>query len=160
VTIDETLTRLGLTVPPPVVAPPGFDFHFERVRTLGTRAFVAGHMAQASDGSLCGPFGKVPTEVDLPAAQEAARNTAMSMLASLKAVLGTLDRIEAWLVVNGFVNAEPGFPQTTQVLDAFSDRILEIFGQQVGGHARTAIGASALPLNSCVIVAAELEISG
>ena len=82
----------------------------------------------------------------------------MSMLASLKLALGDLDRITAWLVVSGFVNADPGFPQTTHVLDAFSDRILDIFGQEVGGHARTAIGATALPLNSCVIVAAELEV--
>jgi enamine deaminase RidA (YjgF/YER057c/UK114 family) len=158
-TTDDTLTRLGLTVPPPAVPPPGFEFHFERVRMHGVRAYVAGHMAQAADGSLCGPFGKVPTEVDLTSAQEAARNTAMSMLASLKSALGSLDRIEAWLVVNGFVNADPGFPQTTLVLDAFSDRILEIFGPTVGAHARTAVGASALPLNSCVIVAAELEIT-
>ena len=82
----------------------------------------------------------------------------MSMLASLKLALGDLDRIAAWLLVQGFVNADPGFPQTTQVLDAFSDRILEIFGPDIGAHARTAIGAAALPLNSCLIVAAELEI--
>jgi len=157
--IDETLARLGLTVPPPAVPPPGFEFHFERVRTRGRRAFVAGHMAQAPDGSLCGPFGKVPSQVDLSAAQDAARNTAMSMLASLKLALGSLERIEAWLVVNGFVNADPGFPHTTQVLDGFSDRVLEIFGPAVGAHARTAVGASALPLNSCVVVAAELEIT-
>lgn len=157
--IDDTLSQLRLTVPPAATAPPGFGFHFERVRLRGSRAFVAGHMAQAPDGSLSGPFGKVPTEVALPEAQEAARNTAMSMLASLKLALGNLDRIEAWLVVNGFVNAEPGFPQTTQVLDAFSDRIVEVFGPTVGAHARTAIGVAALPLNSCVIVAAELEIT-
>jgi enamine deaminase RidA (YjgF/YER057c/UK114 family) len=157
--IEEALVRLGLTLPPPASPPPGFEFHFEPVRIRGSRVFVAGHMAQAPDGTVCGPFGKVPSEVSLPDAQEAARNTAMSMLASLKAALGDLDRIAAWLVVSGFVNADPGFPQTTHVLDAFSDRILEIFGPTVGAHARTAIGASALPLNSCVIVAAELEIA-
>jgi enamine deaminase RidA (YjgF/YER057c/UK114 family) len=156
--IDDVLHRLGLTVPPPATPPPGFDFHFERVRLRGNRVFVAGHMAQAPDGTLCGPFGKVPSEIQVTSAQEAARNTAMSILASLKLALGDLDRIAAWLLVQGFVNADPGFPQTTQVLDAFSDRILEIFGPDIGAHARTAIGAAALPLNSCLIVAAELEI--
>jgi enamine deaminase RidA (YjgF/YER057c/UK114 family) len=156
--IDEALRRLGLTVPPPATPPPGFDFHFEPVRVRGNRVFVAGHMAQAPDGSLCGPFGKVPGEVPVTAAQEAARNTAMSILASLKLALGDLDRIAAWLLVQGFVNADPSFPQTTHVLDAFSDRIVEIFGTDVGAHARTAVGVAALPLNSCLIVAAELEI--
>ena len=156
--IEDVLLRLGLTVPPPVTPPAGFDFHFEPVRVRGNRAFVAGHMAQAPDGSLCGPFGKVPTEISVSSAQEAARSTAMSILGSLKVALGALDRVAAWLFVQGFVNADPGFPQTTHVLDAFSDRILEIFGPDIGPHARTAIGVAALPLNSCVIVAAELEL--
>jgi enamine deaminase RidA (YjgF/YER057c/UK114 family) len=156
--IDDALQRLGLLLPPPASPPPGFEFHFEPVRIRKNRVFVAGHMAQAPDGSLCGPFGKVPGEVSVADAQEAARNTAMSMLASLNQALGSLDRIESWLVVQGFVNADPGFAQTTHVLDAFSDRILEIFGSDVGGHARTAIGVVGLPMNSCVIVAAELEI--
>ena len=57
----------------------------------------------------------------------------MSILASLKLALGDLDRIAAWLSVQGFVNANPGFPQTTHVLDAFSDRILvRIFGPTWG----------------------------
>jgi len=156
--IEEVLGQLGLAVPPPATPPPGFDFHFERVRVRGNRAFVAGHMPQAPDGLLCGPFGKVPSQVSVSSAQEAARNTAMSMLASLKQTLGDLDRIAAWVLVQGFVNADPGFPQTTQVLDAFSDRILEVFGEEVGAHARTAIGVAALPMNSCLIVTAELEI--
>jgi hypothetical protein len=61
-------------------------------------------------------------------------------------------------MVNGFVNADPGYGETTLVLNAFSEFILEVFGPVVGAHARTAIGVASLPLNSCVIVAAELEI--
>jgi enamine deaminase RidA (YjgF/YER057c/UK114 family) len=143
--IEDALHRLGLILPPPATPPPGFEFHFERVRIRGNRVFVAGHMAQAPDGALCGPFGKVPSQVPVSSAQEAARNTAMSILASLKLALGDLDRIEAWMVVQGFVNADPGFPQTTHVLDTFSDRMLEIFGPDVGAHSRTAIGVAALP---------------
>jgi enamine deaminase RidA (YjgF/YER057c/UK114 family) len=156
--VDDVLRSLGLVLPPLVIPPPGFEFHFDRVRVRKDRAFVSGHMAQATDGSLCGPFGKVPSVVSLPAAREAARRTALSMLASLEDALGTLDGISAWLVVQGFVNADPGFTQTTHVLDPFSDLIVDVFGPVVGGHARTAIGVAALPLDSCLVVAAELEL--
>jgi enamine deaminase RidA (YjgF/YER057c/UK114 family) len=156
--INDALERLGLALPPPASPPPGFEFHFEPVRIRKDRVLVAGHMPQAADGSLCGPFGKVPSEVSLTRAQQSARDTAMSILSSLNQALGSLDRIETWLVVQGFVNADPGFAQTTHVLDAFSDRIVDIFGSDVGAHARTAIGVAALPMNSCVIVAAEVEI--
>jgi enamine deaminase RidA (YjgF/YER057c/UK114 family) len=138
--------------------PQGRPLPFEFVRLRGDRAFVAGHMPQAADGSLSGPFGKVPSAVSLAAAQEAARLTGLSMLGSLQRALGDLDRISAWLMVNGLVNADPEFAETTLVLNAFSELILEIFGPVVGAHARTAIGVTALPLNTCVVVAAELEV--
>jgi hypothetical protein len=61
-------------------------------------------------------------------------------------------------MIQGFVNADPQYAQTTLVLNGCSELILEVFGPHVGSHARTAIGVAALPLNSCVIVAAELEL--
>jgi len=123
----------------------------------GNRHYLAGHGPLAPDGSPLGPFGKVPTEVSLEAAQEAARSTALSMLASLKREIGDLDRVTAWLVVSGMVNAEPGYGQTTNVINGFSDLILELYGPDIGQHARTAIGVAALPLNNAVIIAAEVD---
>ena len=61
-------------------------------------------------------------------------------------------------MVHGFVNADPGYPQTTVVLNPFSDLVLDLFGDEVGSHARTAIGVAAVPLNLPVIVAAEVEV--
>jgi enamine deaminase RidA (YjgF/YER057c/UK114 family) len=156
--IEDVLRSKGLTLPPPPSPPPGFTLPFEFVRIRGDRAFLSGHTPQAADGSLPGPFGKVPSAVPLAAAQEAARLTALSMLGGLHRALGDLDRVSAWLMVNGFVNADPGYGETTLVLNAFSEFILEVFGPVVGAHARTAIGVASLPLNNCVIVAAELEI--
>jgi YjgF/chorismate_mutase-like, putative endoribonuclease len=127
------------------------------MRRRGNRIYVAGHSAQAPDGSFIGPFGKVPTEVSLEAAQQAARSTALSMLASLKRELGDLDLVTAWLMVYGMVNAEPGYNQTTNVINGFSDLILDLYGPEAGQHARVAAGMSALPLNNAVTIAAEVE---
>ena len=99
------------------------------------------------------------TDLTLEQGQAAARSAALAMLSSLKLELGSLDRIEAWLVVSGFVNATPGMTQTTAVINAFSEVIHAVFGPQAGRHARTAIGVDALPLNLPVVVAAELAIA-
>jgi len=61
-------------------------------------------------------------------------------------------------MVHGMINAEPGYGQTTNVINGFSDLIVELYGEDVGRHARTAIGVAALPLNLCVVIAAEVEI--
>lgn len=114
--VERRLEELGLVIPPPGPIPPGFKFSFEWVRIHRNRAFVAGHCPQGPDGEFIGPFGKVPSEVPAEAAKEAARNTALSMLGSLKRALGDLDRIVAWLMVYGMVNADTGFPQTTNAI--------------------------------------------
>jgi hypothetical protein len=155
---DQRVADLNLHLPPPPVLPPGVSIAFEWVRVRGNRVLVSGHGALDSHGAPAGPFGRVPTEVSLAEAQGSARGTAIAMLASLQRSLGTLDRIGAWLSVSGFVNADEGYPQTTAVLNPFSDLVLHVFGKDVGAHARTAIGVRALPLNLPVVVAAEVEI--
>ena len=157
--IEAKLQALGLVLPEAPQAPPGITFSFAWTRIRGNRVYVAGHSAQAPDGKYTGPFGKVPTEVSLDEAHAAARATALSMLASLKRALGDLDRITAWLMVYGMVNADPGYPQTTNAINGFSDLILELYGPEVGQHARIAVGMAALPLNNAITVAAEVEIA-
>lgn len=120
---------------------------------------VSGHGPLAADGTPSGPFGKVPSEVPLEAAQESARLTALAVVAGLKVAIGDLDRIAAWGIVNGFVNADPSYAQTTLVLNSFSELILELFGPDIGGHARTAIGVATVPLNLPLVVSAEVELS-
>jgi hypothetical protein len=82
--VEQRLEELGLVLPGPAEVPPGFKFPFSWVRVWDGKAYVSGHSAQAPDGSFSGPFGKVPIEVSLEAAQQAAGRTALSILGSLK----------------------------------------------------------------------------
>ncbi len=76
---------------------------------------------------------------------QAARLTALSILGSLKRELGDLDRVVTWLRVFGMVNSAPGFNRQPQVINGFSDLILEVYGPDRGLHARSAVGMAELP---------------
>ena len=82
----------------------------------------------------------------------------MAVIAGLKSAIGDLDRIAGWATVSGFVNADPGYAQTTLVLNPFSDLMIDVFGPDIGAHARTAIGVAALPLDLPLVVSAEVEL--
>lgn len=156
--VDDRLEQLGLTLPAPPKLPPGVEIPFEWARRRGRSVYVSGHGALAADGSPQGPFGRVPSEVSLEEAQQSARLATLAMLASVKAAIGDFDNVAGWLMINGFVNADPGYPQTTLVLNPCSELILDLFGPEVGGHARWAMGVVAIPLNLPVTIAAQLEI--
>ena len=156
---DDRLRELGLTLPDAMRLPPGLSVPFQWVRVRGDRAYISGHGALSADGSPAGPFGKVPSEVPLEAAQESARLATLAIFASLKRELGSLDRVTAWLSVQGFVNADADYAQTTAVVNPFSELVVSVYGPELGAHARTAIGVAALPLNLPVVIAAEVEIA-
>jgi enamine deaminase RidA (YjgF/YER057c/UK114 family) len=156
--IEAKLKAMGLTLPAAPKLPANGIPHFSWVRVYEERVFVSGHAAQNEDGSFAGPIGKVGADISFEQAHQAARLTALSVLASLKRAIGDLDRVSAWLNVSGMVNVAPGFANTTGVIDGFSDLILEIYGPEIGRHARTAVGLAQLPLGSAVVVAAELAL--
>ncbi len=157
--IAARLQELGLVLPAPLTVPPGVKLPFPWVRVHGNRVYVSGHAPQNPDGSLAGPFGKVGAEVTLEQAQHAAGLTGLSILGSLQRELGTLDRVTAWLRVFGMVNCTPDFAQQPAVINGFSELILEVFGPDIGAHARSAVGMGALPFKLPVEIEAELEIS-
>jgi enamine deaminase RidA (YjgF/YER057c/UK114 family) len=158
--IEDRIRRLGLYLPEPAKIPQGMRLPFDWVRAIGNRVFISGHGPQNPDGSLTYPVGgKVGAELTLEEGYKASRLTALSILASLKREIDDLDRIKAWLIVNGMVNVGRGFTQTTSVINGFSDLILELYGPDGGRHARTAIGVAMLPLNSPVIISGEVQIS-
>jgi enamine deaminase RidA (YjgF/YER057c/UK114 family) len=156
--IENRLEELGLALPPDLQPPPGIVLPFAFVNIRGNRAMDSGHGPQSSDGSVAPPFGQVGTEVSLDEAVEAARLTALSMLGSLQRSLGSLDRINGWLRVFGMVNSAPGFDQQPTVIDGFTNVILDVFGAEVGAHARSAVGLAALPFGIPVEVEAEVSV--
>ncbi|BDP40794.1 hypothetical protein DAETH_07630 [Deinococcus aetherius] len=153
---ESRLRDLGLILPPPVRLPPGVVLPFAMVRVVGDRALISGHGPQGPEGSLAPPFGKVGAEVSPAQAQEAARRVALSVLGSLRRELGDLGRVAAWVRVFGMVNAAPGFTELPAVINGFSDLILEVFGPEVGAHARSAVGMAELPWSIPVEVEAEV----
>ena len=157
--IEAKLEALGLVLPEPLKAPPGMRLPFAYVRVRGNRAYIAGHGPQNPDGSFAHPLGKVGADLSLEEGYQAARLVALAILGSLKRTLGDLDRVTAWLRVFGMVNSAPGFMQQPSVINGFSDLILELYGAEVGQHARSAVGMAELPVGIPVEIEAEVEIS-
>ncbi len=157
--IEERLKRMGLILPGAVKPPAGARLPFAPVRVRGNRAYISGHGPSNPDGSLAGPFGQVGAEVSLDEAVQAARLVALSILGSLQRELGSLERVSAWLRVFGMVNSAPGFTRQPQVINGFSDFILDLYGPERGAHARSAVGMAALPFNLPVEIEAEVEIA-
>lgn len=158
--IESKLQSLGLVLPPPIAMPPGVSLPFPWVRLSGQRALISGHGPQNSDGTLAEPLGKVGRELTIEQGYQAARLTALGMLASLQRAIGDLDRVTAWVRVFGMVNAAPGFNRMPAVINGFSDLIIQLYGPEVGAHARSAVGLAELPFDIPVEIEAEVEFSG
>jgi enamine deaminase RidA (YjgF/YER057c/UK114 family) len=157
--IESRISKLGLVLPGPVIAPPGARLPFAFVRMRGNRAFISGHPPQSADGSIAKPLGKVGRDLSVDEGYRAARLTALSILGNLKRELGNLDRVQAWLRVFGMVNSAPGFNQQPAVINGFSDLIMELYGPEAGNHARSAVGMAELPFDIPVEIEAEVEIA-
>ena len=158
-TPDERIRELNLNLPKPIILPPNVEMQFSWVRISGNRVFISGHIALNADGSVSEVTGKVGGEVTVEQGYEAARQTGLAILSSLKRELGTLNNITAWLRVFGMVNVEPGFVKTPLVINGFSDLILDVFGKEIGNHSRSAVGMAELPFGAPVEIEAEVEIA-
>jgi enamine deaminase RidA (YjgF/YER057c/UK114 family) len=156
--IERKIASMGLWLPDPIRPPQGVVLPFAMVKVVGKRGIISGHGPQNQDGTVAGPFGKVGSDVSVDEAYEAARLTALSMLANIKRELGDLDRVTSWVKVLGMVNSAPEFDRHPSVINGFSDLIHELYGLKRGQHARSAIGVAALPFRICVEVEAEIEI--
>ncbi|BCF93415.1 RidA family protein [Paraburkholderia sp. PGU16] len=159
--IEAKLAKMGLPLPRALQMPVNIQMSlpFAWVRVRGTRAFVSGHVPLNPDGTIAKPVGKVGAEVSPDEGYAAAKLVALAQLASLRTALGDLDRITAWLRIFAMVNVAPGFDQMPRIANGFSDLILELYGPDIGTHARSAVGV-ALPLNVPVECEAEVEVDG
>ncbi len=137
---ESRLVERGITLPEPVPGRPSVV----PVARHGGLAFVSSRgPALDEDGRRYA--GKVGVDLTPDEAYRAARLTGLNLLAILREELGSLDRVARCLKLTGIVNAGPGFTQMAPVLDGCSDLLVEVFGPEVGRHARTALGAAELP---------------
>lgn len=149
--LEAQLQKLALIFPPP--PPAGGIYH--PVLVSGNLLFVSGQPPLRSDGSkITGIVGK---DLDVDAGQLAARQTGLTMLATLKAHFGDLDRIKRLVKTLGMVNCEPGFEQQPQVINGFSALWVELLGEENGKGARSAVGM-VLPGNIAVEIEAIFEL--
>jgi enamine deaminase RidA (YjgF/YER057c/UK114 family) len=161
--IEQRLADRGLVLPAPMPTPAGMPLPFPWVRLWPDerpgRAFVSGHGPLLANGTIPSALiGKVGADITEDQAYEAARLTALAILASLQHAIADLDRVTGWLRVFGMVNVAPGFTRMPAVINGFSDLILDLWGPVAGGHARSAIGVAALPLGIPVEIEAEVAI--
>jgi enamine deaminase RidA (YjgF/YER057c/UK114 family) len=145
-TIATRLDELDIELP--AVFPPVGNY-VGCVRS-GNLLHVGGH--GPTDGTTT-VVGKVGGALTLEQGRDAARMTALSILATMRAELGDLDRVRRIVKVFGMVNVAPGFTQTPAVIDGCSDVLVEIFGD-AGRHTRSAVGLAELPFG----IAVEIEL--
>ena len=121
---------------------------------VGNLLFLAGNTAGA-DWKFKGKVGK---DITVQEGYETARQVGLIMLAKVRAALGSLDRVKRIVKVLGMVNSPEGFGDQPRVVNGFSDLMVEVFGEQVGKHARSAVGMQALPSDSAVEVEMIVEV--
>ena len=136
--IEDRLSSLGIQLPQP---PPPAGNYVGAVR-FENLVYLSGHGPLQADGTYLS--GKVPDEISSDDAYQAARLTGLNLLATLKAEIGDLDQVKRVVKVLGMVNASPDFKGHPQVINGFSDLMVEVFGKP-GRGARSAVGMGSLP---------------
>lgn len=149
--VEQRLADLGspLGAPPPPVA------NYVGAVRAGNLVFVSGH-GPYSEGRYH-YIGKVDSVVSVDEAREAARLTMLNCLASLKAEIGSLDRVRRIVKLLAMVNSDPQFKRQPEVIDGASDLLELIFGER-GKHARSAVGMGALPMGIAVEIEMIVEV--
>jgi len=147
---ETRIRELGIVLP----APPALGGNYVPARTVGAIVYLSGAISADASGVITGHAGGDRSVED---GYAAARASALTQLAVLRAYLGSLDAVKSILTVNGYVNSVAGFPDAPRVINGASDLFVEIFGE-AGRHVRAAIGVSALPRNALVEVQITAEI--
>lgn len=151
-TPEQALAEMGIELPTPG-APVA---NYVRAVRTGDLVFLAGHIPRGADGEVV--RGKLGADYTVEQGYEAARLSAVALLASLKAEIGELDRVQRIVKVTGFVNSAPDFVDQSRVVNGTSDFLVEVFGERAK-HARAALGMASLPLGAAVEVEMIVEIA-
>jgi enamine deaminase RidA (YjgF/YER057c/UK114 family) len=149
--LDKKLKELNIQLIPP--SQPIANY-VKAVRT-GNLLYLAGHGPSKADGSLV--TGKLGKDMTIEQGYEAARQTAISLISTLKAELGDLNKVKRIVKVLGMVNCTPEFADQPKVMNGCSDLLVAVFGDK-GKHARSAVGMNALPLGMAVEIEIIVEV--
>ena len=148
---DARIQELNLDLPN---APKPVATYLSAVR-IGDLLYVSGHGPYKSDGSLT--LGRLGENMDVPAGQAAARQTGLAILATVRTELGSLDNVVRLIKVLGMVNSTPDFGDQPNVINGFSDLMVEVFGD-AGKGARSAVGMNSLPRGIAVEIEAIFQV--
>ena len=148
---EARLAELGIELPVPPTLP--FTPRLKPVAVHGGFGYLSGN------GDF-GCLGRVEDDVDIERAALAARTTAHLMCRSLRDELGSLDRVDRWLKVLVLVRSAPGFGDQPAVANGFTNAIAELWGEDRGVCARSAIGVAELPSGLAVEVEALVALVG
>jgi enamine deaminase RidA (YjgF/YER057c/UK114 family) len=135
---EARLTELGIKLP----SPPKPAGVYKPVVVVGNLAYVSGHGPLKDDGTMF--TGKVGQEVDQKGGYDSARQTGLAILATLRAGLGSLDRVKRVIKLLGMVNCTPDFAQHPAVINGCSELFRDVWGDD-GVGARSAVGMGSLP---------------
>jgi enamine deaminase RidA (YjgF/YER057c/UK114 family) len=150
------LAALGLELPPAAVLAAGMRFSYRRLVRAGSVGYLAGHLP--AWGEELRYRGRVGAEVSLEEGVDAARLCALSMLRTVADELGSVDAIEGWLRVTGFVRGVAGFDGQPAVLNGFTDLVRDVWGEDAL-PSRSAVGVAELPFGVCIEVDAVVQLA-
>ncbi|MEM7270001.1 MAG: RidA family protein [Pseudomonadota bacterium] len=158
-TPEERLQQLGLTLPPPITIPEGVHLPFAFINVVGDRLLFSGHPKTSAEGGIGGPYGVLGGDMTTEQGYEDAKAVGLSVLANIKAEIGELSTITRWTRVFGMVTSSAGYSEQHLVVNGFSDLVVEVFGDEVGRHARSAIGVAGLPMGFAMEIEGEVLLS-
>jgi enamine deaminase RidA (YjgF/YER057c/UK114 family) len=150
---EARLKELGITLPQPATP---LANYVGAVR-VGNLLFVSGHGPDRTDGKPMAR-GKVGRELTVEQAYQVARTVGLSLLATTRTQLGSLDKVKRVVKVLGMVNSADDFGDQPKVINGFSDLMVQVFGEAMGKHARSAVGMAALPMGIPVEIEMILEV--
>lgn len=150
--IEETLAKLGITLPTPANPVANYVPYV----ITGNLVFISGQISVAPGGPIKGRLGE---DMSLEDGVAAARVCGLNLIAQLKAACGgDLSRVKRVVKLGGFVNSAPTFFDHPKVINGASDLMVEVFGE-AGKHSRAAVGSPSLPLGVAVEVDGVFEIA-
>ena len=149
---EANLNRIGIQLPTPSQS----IANYVGATRIGNTLFLSGHLPRREDGSVV--LGKLGEDLSVQDGYQAARLSAIALLATLKAEIGDLSKVKRVAKVFGMVNATQSFTDHSKVINGCSDLMVEVFGDK-GRHARAACGFSSLPLGAAVEIEMIVEVS-